>query len=287
MATRRWPSNTWMSFRKTVTLDVLFSWTQDLLKQSKIASDVVIRSPSEKVYQIHQYTQDKDIYFFTNIHRFEATSFEAKFPVENKYPWVWNPETGVRTPFHYTTNAGELSISLDPLQSLLLIFEDEKPKEKIAEVNTKIKESKLLNGTWTVIGRRVDNTTFTWKMDSLTDFSKSTDSTQSTFGGEIIYKITINNDDDFTHIDLGDVNEGITELYVNGKNIGKRWYGKAVYPISGYLTKGENNLEIHYTSVLANYCKSLKNNPMSHQWTKRYNDKVSTGLEGPVRLLRY
>ena len=276
-----------ININKPESLEELFSWTENMLKQTGMAPDIAISNPSEKVYQIHQYTHGKEIYFFTNVHRYEVATFDAKFPIIGKFPWVWNPETGERTPFYYESNANELTISLAPLQSLLLIFEDEKPKEKIEVVNTKIKDLKLVNGTWIVVGNRVDNTTFTWEMDHLVDFSKSTDSTQNTFGGEIIYKMSVNNEGDFTHINLGNVNEGITELYINEQYIGKRWYGKAVYPILDYLKKGKNEIEIHYTTVLANYCKSLKNNPMGKEWTKRYKGKVSTGLEGPVRLIKY
>ena len=279
--------DSFINLKRPESLDKLFSWTQDLIKQSEITADVIISNPSEKVYQIHQYTADKDIYFFTNIHRYETSNFEAKFPINGKYPWLWNPETGERTPYYYESNSNELSITLNPLESLLLIFEDEKPTDKPATIATKIKETKVLNGMWTVIGNRVDNKTFTWKMDNLMDFSKSTDSTQNTFGGEIIYKMTVNNIDGFTHLDLGDVNEGVTELFINGKNIGKHWYGKAMYPVEGSLKDGENDIEIHYTTVLANYCKSLKDNPMTYEWTKRYKDLVPTGIEGSVKFLKY
>ncbi len=123
-------------------------------------------------------------------------------------------------------------------------------------------------------------------MTELVDFSKSTDTTQNSFAGEIIYKTTITNTGDFTHIDLGDVNEGITELYVNGEKVGKRWYGKAIYPLKDFLKQGDNNIEIHYTTVLANYCKSI-DNPITNVWTRHYKDKVPTGLQGPVKLINY
>ena len=123
-------------------------------------------------------------------------------------------------------------------------------------------------------------------MSELIDFSQSSDSTQSSFGGNIIYKISIQNDANYTHIDLGNVNEGVTELFINGKKVGQRWYGKAIYPVQGFLNKGQNNIEIHYTTVLANYCKSL-NNPLTKVWTDKYKGLVPTGVQGPVKLLKY
>ncbi len=268
------------------SLKNVFTWTKSFLEESKINPDVLISSPTNKVYQMHQYTKDKNVYFFTNIHKFDSTKFDAKFPVEDKYPYVWNPETGERRPFFYAKNPNELQISLDPLESLLLVFEDEKPIEKPQVAKTSIKNSKIITGTWNVTGKRVDDKTFTWQMEELIDFSKSEDKTQRSFGGEISYTITINNDENFTHLDLGNVNGGVTELYINDEKIGKRWYGKAIYPIADYLKQGENKIEIKYTTVLANYCKSL-NNPLSNRWTRNYKDLVSIGLEGPVKLIGY
>ncbi len=268
------------------SLDVLFAWTQNMLKQAGTTPDVLINAPSENVFQIHQYTADKDVYFFTNVHRYNTSSFEATFPVDGKYPWVWNPETGERTPYHYASNANELSITLDPLQSLLLIFEDEKPSVKAEALDREIKDSKEVDGTWMVTGKRKDNKSFTWEMTELIDFGKSKDKTQSTFGGEMIYKTSFVNNGGFTHLDLGDVNEGVTVLYINGEKVGMLWYGKALYAISDYLKEGQNEIEIHYTTVLANYCKSI-DNPMTNVWTKRYKGGVPTGIEGPVRLLKY
>jgi hypothetical protein len=268
------------------SLEALFNWTKDILEKSKLEADVAINNPSENVYQIHQYTDDNAIYFFTNVNRIATTSFDAKFPITNKYPYIWNPETGAKTPYYFELNSNELHISLQPLESLLLVFEDEKPNKKAIPVDTKIKESKVLDVNWKVVGERKDGKTFNWDMPTLIDFSKSTDSTQNTFGGALIYTTTINNSEGFTHIDLGNVNEGITELYVNGENVGKRWYGKAVYPIAEYLKNGNNDIEIHYTTLLANYAKSLKGNKMTQVWTRRYKDLVPTGLEGPVMLIK-
>ncbi|RXP46224.1 hypothetical protein EC396_14545 [Lutibacter sp. HS1-25] len=279
--------NSFIQTKQPESIDELISWTESILKTAQLEADVAISNPTKNVYQIHQYTNDKDIYFFTNVNRFETIAFHAKFPVTGKYPYIWNPETGEKKPYYFVSNSNKLSITLNPLQSLLLVFENEKPKVKALNIDTEIKKSKTLDVNWKVIGKRKDGKTFTWNMSTLGDFSKSIDSTQYTFGGEIIYKTTINNSEDFTHLDLGNVNEGVTELYINGQKVGKRWYGKAVYAIADYLIKGDNEIEIHYTTVLANYAKSLKNNEMVHEWTKRYKNLVPTGMEGPVKFLKY
>ena len=273
--------------KRPKSIDALFNWTNAILKKTQLEADVAINHPSENVYQIYQYTDDKDIYFFTNVNRYKTSSFDAKFPVDGKYPYIWNPETGEKTPYYFVSNSNELSVTLNPLESLLLVFEDEKPLKKAVKEVTEIKQSKVLDAKWQVVGTRKDNKIFTWNMPTLIDFSKSTDTTQNTFGGEIVYKTTINNVEGFTHLDLGNVNEGVTELYVNGQKIGKRWYGKAVYLVAESLKNGNNDIEIHYTTLLANYVKSLKNNEMAKTWTRRYKDLVPTGIEGPITLFSY
>ena len=278
--------NAFIQVNQPKSLENIMTWSKHFLEKSAIAPDVVISNPSKKVYQIHQYTKEKELYFFTNVHKFDTAKFKADFPVKGKYPYVWNPETGERESFYYTKNANELEISLNPLESLLLVFEDEKPIEKPLNKITKIQSSTEITGTWNVSGARVDGKTFTWQMEKLIDFSQSEDKAQSSFGGEISYTITLNNDGDYNHLDLGNVNGGITELYINDVKIGKRWYGKAIYEIENHLKKGENKIEIKYTTVLANYCKSL-NNPLTNRWTRNYKDLAPTGLEGPVKLLSY
>lgn len=61
---------------------------------------------------------------------------------------------------------------------------------------------------------------FTCETDNLIDFSKSIDTVQNTFGGELIFKIKVNSSYNFTHLDLGNVNGGVTERYINEK---KNW----------------------------------------------------------------
>ncbi|TNJ44950.1 hypothetical protein KFZ70_12255 [Tamlana fucoidanivorans] len=168
------------------------------------------------------------------------------------------------------------------------MFENEQPEVKSADKKTELVFSKEIQANWTVEGKRVDGKNFTWNMDALQDFSASKDKTQNTFAGTIIYKTKITVEDAITHLDLGNVNEGITELYVNGKKVAKRWYGRAMYPVSDVLEEGENAIEIHYTTVLSNYCLSL-DIPAVNRWTNRYKNEplTSVGLEGPIKLIKY
>jgi hypothetical protein len=79
---------------------------------------------------------------------------------------------------------------------------------------------------------------------------------------------------------LTDVNQGVSELLINGQPAGMKWYGNHCYDITEFVKQGTNEVEIKLTNTLANYCSSLKNNPVAQEWTSFYNTFVSGGLEG-------
>lgn len=270
------------------SINHLFNWTQGVLKKSGVTADVELSNPDESLFQIHQVTENKTLYFFTNMNRNKVIRTKAKFPIQNKHPYQWNPEAGERIPYYFESSSSELEIELEPLESLLLVFEDEKPSLKTTNEMPVLVTSQGIESDWEVIGNRVDGKRFTWNMSKLANFGTSTDTSQNSFAGELVYKTEIDITDTFTHLDLGDVNEGITELYINGKKVGKRWYGKAIYPIGEFLKNGKNTIEIKYTSILANYCMSL-DNPMTNRWTRGYkkNGKIAVGLEGPIQLTNF
>ena len=277
-----------VSVKQPKSLNSLLVWTKNVLESTALSPDVEISNPSENVFQIHQSTPDKELYFFTNVNRKTTVRFDAKFPITDKYPYKWNPETGERTPFSFAGAPNELEITLEPLASLLLVFEAEKPARKPKNINPVLASSIVIESNWNVLGNRVDGTRFTWEMEQLSNFGASKDDTQNAFAGELIYKTQIDIKDTYTHLDLGEVNEGITALYINGKKVGKRWYGKAIYPVGDVLKVGKNEIEIRYTTVLANYCMYIDNN-MVNRWTRSYkkNGKIPLGIEGPVKLVTF
>ena len=89
--------------------------------------------------------------------------------------------------------------------------------------------------------------------------------------------------DNYSTIDLGEV-VGVSELLINGKSQGIRWYGDHSYNLDVSLNAGKNELHIKVTTVLGNYLKSLEDNPVSKRWI-RWQKYRSQGLIGPVRLI--
>ena len=85
------------------------------------------------------------------------------------------------------------------------------------------------------------------------------------------------------YMDLGNV-QGISELILNDKALGTRWYGAHMYSLGEALKEGENRLTIKLTTICGNYVKSLKDNLVAQRWTGSQLN-YPMGVLGPVRVI--
>ena len=264
----------------------LLTWMKNTLNKSDLLPEVRFDKVYDYVYQISKFTSSKNIYFITNVHRDKAVVLNVAFPVKGKYPYIWNPETGEKMGYAYDSDPSQLNIKLGPIESILLVYEDEKPRHIAPAKNTNYKKIGVINGLWDIEAKHINGNTYNWKLPELLDLAKEDDPDKASFAGTLIYKSSFEAKANISHIDLGEINEGIVELFVNGKNAGLVWYGQPVFNVEEFIKEGVNEIEIRYTTVLANYCKSLKDNLAAQYWTKKYADiNTPTGIEGPVRLL--
>jgi hypothetical protein len=80
---------------------------------------------------------------------------------------------------------------------------------------------------------------------------------------------------------------GISEVFVNGTNVGIQWWGARIYPIKEFLREGNNEIVIKIVTTMGNYMKSLAENKVAQYWTNegRKNQPLqSMGLLGPVNI---
>ena len=264
----------------------LLAWTKDMLAKMAVIPYIKIEKPHEDVFQIKKQKDGKDIYFFVNTHRKQNRSFKVVFPSGPKTPWIWNPENGTREVFPYSGSKHTLSIELQPLQSLLLVFEPVltgKPKKVVKSDKTDVIQ--LINGPWHARFEHKDGSSFERTFRKLEDFGASDDPQLNAFAGVITYSALFDSDVTDGKLELDEPNRGVTEVYINGKPAGINWYGKPVFDLKGLLVQGQNKIEIKYTSVLSNYCKSLTNNPTAYRWTRRF-EPIPCGLTGQVTFLK-
>jgi len=80
---------------------------------------------------------------------------------------------------------------------------------------------------------------------------------------------------------------GISELFINRKNAGAKWYGKRIYRVGEFIKDGTNEIEIRIVTTMGNYLRSLTDNKVAQYWTNE-GSKVqplqSMGLLGPVTI---
>lgn len=279
-----------LDFPERVTLavppvdrEMLNVWVYGLLEKMAIRPDVIIQEPDPDVYQIHQTAGYRKIYFFTNVHRSDSARIVAAFPETDGRPYLWDPESGERWTYPYDREDIELHLDLPPLKSALLIFERNMRDVMPYPPEKKLKAVAELKPTWKVSGEHVNGTHYRWELSGLSDFAHSGDPSQNSFAGKLRYSASFKNPGNITHLHLGETHRGITQVLINGEDAGSNWYGDALFYIAPFLKTGENQLEIIYTTVLANYCIGMDDR-VARRWAA-YGETVACGIEGPIRLM--
>lgn len=224
---------------------------------------------------------ENQIFLIANSSLSEHISVKADFQVDNKFsPWIWNPETGEKVRCSTNGSTNQIDLELPRATSILLVFEENAQGETFQPVDFS-KSGKEITGSWKIQLNHIDGSKKQLEMETLSDLIENNET--KNFAGEVLYEKTINTESKFRFIDLGDV-QGVSELTLNGKLIGTKWYGAHIYPVENELKKGENILSVKLTTITGNYLKGLKQNKVAQNWTGR-QDYYPMGIMGPVRLV--
>jgi hypothetical protein len=261
----------------------LREYSENLLKSAAVEPDVFVSNPSPDLFQIRKTYGDKEIFFFVNPNRKQSVSTLLKFATGNKTPWKWNPEDGSRLVYPHGKNKNELTISLGPLESLLLVFEHEEGTG--SQTNEDFFDTLIVNSPWKAEFIHKNGKNFSRQFNKLAEFGTSADEELSSFAGIVSYSTDFESDGKGSMLILPDVNRGVTEVHINGTYAGLNWYGQPCFKISGLLKPGINQVEIKYTTILANYVRTLNDNPAAMRWTKDYVN-LPSGLDGEVIILK-
>ncbi len=277
----------------TIREQDMVNWYQEVQRNFAVEPDVQIGKPADFISQLHYVSGDRDIFFFSNYGPEQTQTFEATFPFKGKIPWLWNPETGERAAYPASSAKSVLTITLGPSETQLIVFE---PPFEFAEGSASMSPSKLLPaptagalseqilaGPWALQLLHVDGSTQSRALQTLSDLSQQDD--LKSFAGSMIYsnRFGIDRPDQHYVLDLGHLHS-ITQLEVNGRLIGTRWYGRHTYDLSGVLLPGENRVTIKVISTLGNYMKTLSDNKTARDWTEN-TPLYPLGLTQAVRLI--
>jgi len=257
----------------------LLEWTATLFQRMGQDAQVQIRQPVSHLYSLKQSRGEQEIYFFVNSHRKEPIDLDVSFHTGDKFPYLWDPHSGER--FALTEEkSSKLSHTLDALESALVILEPVKLDLPLYVSRETPAERQALKTHWEVKFEQVDGSVFTRHMEELIDFSLSEEEAIRNFSGTLTYSALIEEGEIMDFICLKDVNEGVSELRINGIPAGMKWYGNHIYDVGSLWKSGSNQIEIVLTTTLANYCGGLEDNPTAMNWIKTYTTPLSSGLTG-------
>jgi len=267
--------------------DKIINWYAELQSKYKLIPFVNFDRPVSHVSQVHYKTSEAAIFFISNYHLEKSHEFTATFNVGNKTAWLWDPETGKKYLYPYEGAKNNLRINLGPAQSMLIVFTNDNKGEFYPLPKAAAKQPYTLEGSWNVTLEKVYEQPRKTEFKKLIDFKN--DAELKFFGGVVFYEkqFRIDNPENYHSVDLGKLFGEISEVEVNGRPLGFKWYGKHIYDLKGMLKPGENTIKIKVVTVLGNYAKSLKDNSVTQQWTKtaRPQPLYSMGLVGPVNLV--
>lgn len=254
------------------------SWFKSLQQQYPVKPYLTIHGVNPFIQQIRYSAPDFDLIFLANSaagNRYELEIIPDESLIKNKQVYLWDAESGNR---YRVEKKESWNFTLYPAESKIIICETGK---KIKTENFKEPQAQdkyKMNDQWEVEFFPVNNGEVKkLKMRVLKDLK---DTEFVNFSGKVIYRNSFTGKADW--LDLGIVH-GVSEVKINGKEAGLRWFGRHLYSLKNFLNEGENKVEIGVVVVICNYMKSLKDNPVAQGWTKNQLMQ-SMGLAGPVWL---
>jgi hypothetical protein len=255
------------------------AWFKDLQQQYNITPYLTINGVNPFIQQIRYSTGTADMIFVvnsSNTNSYEVNIVPDESMIKGREAYVWDAVTGNR---YKLENKEAWNFTLAAADSRLIVCEsDKKIKAGVYKEVLPAQQAKLLADDWELEFVPINNGEVKKvKMQELKDIRESD---FVNFTGKIIYRKSFRGKADW--LDLGVVH-GLSDVKVNGKDVGVRWYGRHLYPVKDFLNNDVNHVEVSVVVVMCNYMKSLKDNPIAQGWT-RNQSLQSMGLIGPVTL---
>jgi len=262
------------------------SWYQQLQASHKLSPYVDIVGGNPFITQIRYQNDSQEMLIVIN------SSYENSYSIsftphkeiyEQKKGYYWEADTG---DLYRLENDRQVSLTLAPADLRIFVYEKEEHKKApIFKEMPPATPNLAFDGQWQLTFHGINGESQEAVLEEPKDLKDLADFVS--FAGTVIYQNTFTTTENFpAYIDLGKV-YGISQVSINGKDAGVRWYGRHCYAINPLLKKGENTLTIQVTTTMGNYMKSLKDNPVAQYWTngKRVpQPNISMGLIGPVML---
>lgn len=259
-------------------------WYQGIMKQYNLPHYLTVEKPGRFVMQTRYQADDRsEIFFFANAHMHNSHQTVITFSEEiakKRYGWVWNAESGEK--YRINLDEGRFVLELGPAESRLIIFNHDKKGPEWKPLPPEGANSTSLKAWDVELRHSLENQTKTIRMEELKDLK---DTEFVNFTGTAVYRCTVDAGE-ARYLNLGKV-WGVSELFVNGKSCGVKWYGNRIYRIGELLQAGSNEIEVHVITVMGNYMRTMKDNKVVQRFINRKSGPQEIqpmGLIGPVTL---
>ena len=266
----------------------MLAWFLDLQRRYGLTPYVRIADPDAFLMVNCYRSAGREIYFLVNssIDRRQRTSVTFPAHTAGRQAWLWDAETGER--YRLEPKAGTLDLDLGPAEAKLIVFDDERGGEPLPALPEKGEPVRVLDGRWHVkAAHHVDKTVREFDIDRLTDFHELPFPWLNSFAGTLEYTQTVRVDDSSAVrlLDAGRTYHGVTELLIDGRPAGVKWYGDRTFDVRGLFRAGENRVTIRVTTLLGDYVKSRTADlPAAQRWDWALRTNRELGLAGPVVL---
>ncbi|MBE0679139.1 MAG: glycoside hydrolase family 2, partial [Bacteroidales bacterium] len=262
-------------------------WYRTVQERYRILPYLTIENPDPFVMQTRYCADEGSEYIFIiNSHLHDSHKTRVVFSADvsrRKHCSVWDPESGRRLRANPDPDGG-ISLDLGPAESILFVFDHEIVTEAWHHLPVAGPDTRLITDGWRAEFRHCrDGSMREVVMDRLTDLKEIEDFVH--FSGTVVYRNAFKTDDSGGFaVNLGKV-FGTSELRVNGKSCGVKWYGRRIWDITEFIRPGENLIEVEVTTSMGNYMKSLTDNRSAQYWTnegRKIQPLQSMGMTGPV-----
>ncbi len=262
-------------------------WYRTVQERYRILPYLTIENPDPFVMQTRYCADEGSEYIFIiNSHLHDSHKTRVVFSADvsrRKHCSVWDPESGRRLRANPDPDGG-ISLDLGPAESILFVFDHEIVTEAWHHLPAAGPDTRLITDGWKAEFRHCrDGSMREVVMDRLTDLKEIEDFVH--FSGTVVYRNAFKTDDSGGFaVNLGKV-FGTSELRVNGKSCGVKWYGRRIWDITEFIRPGENLIEVEVTTSMGNYMKSLTDNRSAQYWTnegRKIQPLQSMGMTGPV-----
>ncbi|MGE8290344.1 MAG: glycosyl hydrolase [Sphingobacterium sp.] len=264
-------------------------WYRLLMRRYQLPHYLTLDQPDRYVMQMRYMRDDgSECYFIQNAHRLNSTTINISFQapeIKKQTCWLWDLDSGKRFLVKLDKD-NSLLLDLGPTDAYLFVFDQHRVGDIWQPLSTTGNNTLDLSSQWNVeLLHKQEGSSKQILLSRLVDFKD--DERLMWFSGTAIYRRSFSwSAGDNVLLNLGRV-AGVSEVFVNGKSLGVKWYGRRIHNLIGSLKQGNNQIEIRITTTMGNYMKTLKDNENAQYWVNRKGreqEMQSMGLIGPVTL---